>query len=488
MKNGQLLDAVLQATKVREQESEVERVSTIADLESILHIVRPPAEVDTRLSLQDRFLMDLYHELLDEISFNLCQINYDYIYGNYSPDSFQDMEKRLSGYLKALHEGRKENRLALLNWFQLSHKDYLAGGAYALASGDSTDLEWVLVQFARAEEDVYPGFIFGLQRAKNPNVSDKLLLLLEVGSKSLQIACLEILSYRLDSDSTKLSAVLERLQTEHDPELFHLSRILLSRLNVAESNRPLISFLDEDILFRFEETLCRVLQSHPKGLQVCRSYAEKSLGKLADNLAVSIIYLVLTGGWKDNMRIEEGFGSDSEEVRNSALEAAGYSGLTRHIPILIGRLEKEANPDSKILAAEALERITGAGLTEVDDADPLEEVVPSTEPEEWHQWWDTHKGEFPESNDRSPNRYRYGRLLGFSALIRIMEDVKYIARERQLAWFELGARSGNYIAFDATWHLDRQANSIRQWKEWEKKLGPSADGQIWLFQGRHVDS
>lgn len=169
-------------------------------------------------------------------------------------------------------------------------------------------------------------------------------------------------------------------------------------------------------------------------------------------------------------------------------EALGWAGLAEAVPYLLDRAGA-GDP----CALDAVQRITGASLTEDDpepevdpDALPFTERAP-TPPDEvmlledldaWRRWWREH------GRRADPTvRWRHGRPWTLASCVRELADRDASPWERTWAWRELVARTGRAIPFDPAEWVTAQRGQVEAWREYVALRRDFATG-AWTRGGR----
>jgi hypothetical protein len=160
----------------------------------------------------------------------------------------------------------------------------------------------------------------------------------------------------------------------------------------------------------------------------------------------------------------------AREPSSVLLEALGWYGSLQFMEPLLALLGK-----GKTAAAGALQRLTGASLTD-DDTDP--EYAPgeepfvrgfsppaqalelSADPEVWSAWWKKHR-----SRASLTKRYRWGHLWSAQDNLWELEHAPASLPERRLAFHELVARTGAAYPFDPRNFVARQEAALARWRE-----------------------
>lgn len=318
---------------------------------------------------------------------------------------------------------------------------------------------------------------------------------MECASQSIQFACLEIIRFRQDLDSQKLFPFLSRVQ---DPLLLHHLHLTLFVLQEQHDAGFLLNNLELLDCPLFEETLNEILYRNPShGIILCQSKG-KTLPfseEVPEHIGSALRALVQAGKIQDRPLYLSACQSLHGNTVRVGFEVLGYLGMSHEIPFLIDSLKKEDWDDqTKQTIAEALERITGAGITEtiidqpydeedIQTASPdlvpiyleanevaAEEIIrPSVHAEDWEDWWKQTQKEGHRTPFLGDLRYRYGKLLSFPLLIQIMENWELPAKERQQAWGELRFVSGHSFPFQALAPLEKQIEQIQTWKDWQQE-------------------
>jgi HEAT repeat protein len=164
----------------------------------------------------------------------------------------------------------------------------------------------------------------------------------------------------------------------------------------------------------------------------------------------------------------------SARVTPALTRAIGWFG---HSTLVDALLEQLGGDDAAVQAAavEALQRITGAALTD-DNPEPAyppneqpfvhEYRAPSpvaslsADPHVWSTWWT----EYGKHADASA-RYRFGHRWGVRDGLWELETPESPRADRWLAYLELVARTGETLPFDANEFVWRQREQLRSWRD-----------------------
>jgi 3-oxoacyl-[acyl-carrier-protein] synthase-1 len=156
------------------------------------------------------------------------------------------------------------------------------------------------------------------------------------------------------------------------------------------------------------------------------------------------------------------------------IEAIGLLGNVRGVPPLLQVLQLE-DESLKIASAEALERMTAAGIREkvvvVEEAEgpdadvsgqPKREVERvSTSHREWSLWW-TRNAFFFEPT----RRWRHGQPFDLEGCLAEMADGKGRVQDRRRSHYELVIQSGHDIPFEPDDFVFYQQAAIERWRIW----------------------
>ncbi len=147
------------------------------------------------------------------------------------------------------------------------------------------------------------------------------------------------------------------------------------------------------------------------------------------------------------------------------IRALGWLGDPRVMDELLIWLER-GDDTRKGAALMALERITGASISEAEPEGAKREVPPYErevdlldEPDLWRAWWHAHRGEV-----RRETRYRFGHVFMLHDSIWELESEDFSNEERELSFVELVAWSGGALPLDLNGFIARQRRQLEQWK------------------------
>ncbi|MDY7231165.1 hypothetical protein [Hyalangium rubrum] len=157
----------------------------------------------------------------------------------------------------------------------------------------------------------------------------------------------------------------------------------------------------------------------------------------------------------------------------TVLRALGWFGSLEFMDALLKHLAGE-EPEAKAAALEALQRLTGASLTEdLPDPEYPREAQPflrAFEPPRlvpdltdkapiWSAWWSKH-----DRNAKAGTRYRFGHVWSPRISLWELESQDALPAQRRLAHVELAVRTGGAIPLDRGDFVARQLTQLEAWK------------------------
>ncbi len=268
-----------------------------------------------------------------------------------------------------------------------------------------------------------------------------------------------------------------------DPKV---SRCALPWLGFA--NHPRLPEFTEDALQSSDEGLkqaawlAMILGNQPRAVPVLSA----AVGKEHEDTAALLLAL-----FGERHEAEYLLSQAQQRPRAALAYALGWTGLVNAIPMLIAWLQID---DEAIrgAAAQALERITAAGLTQIfelppeatmapdiptpdtgdaeaqaphhaeepsSDGSPDTVELPETRFEIWQAYWMQYGGNFDPQK-----RYRMGQP--YSPLV-LVDELSYAPRsprERRFIQIELVIRTGEYVRFDPLDFVPVQLEAIEAWR------------------------
>lgn len=175
------------------------------------------------------------------------------------------------------------------------------------------------------------------------------------------------------------------------------------------------------------------------------------------------------------------------------IEASAWLGHVDLVPRWMALLSAGDEPMAHAAAA-ALQRLTGASLTETVavPADPwaeearqrtgrrfyADEIPPwqieqlTIDPLRWQAWWAEHQADIS-----ARVRMRWGKPLGARELVEALDSGEAHGRERERVALELGLIAGDDApAFQANDWVRRQQSAVDAWRRWVSSAAPRASG------------
>jgi hypothetical protein len=254
-----------------------------------------------------------------------------------------------------------------------------------------------------------------------------------------------------------------------------LSALRHPRIPSEEFSRwnTLLEHAEESVVAAALETgvLKRSIRAHGVAVSACDA------GRFG--FANAAIILGLCGDERDSARFEGWLDKHSDP---GLFAGIGYFGLADLIPKLIDKLDSK-NADAKLSAAEALQRITGAGLTEevtlpvyddeekvfVDNPDAtMTTARPAQTRDGWRSWIRARPGAFVPGQ-----RYRHGHPFEPHVALRALDQGPgaYVERRRQDVELRIlaGDRAPHLSVFD--WVV-KQKRMMTAWEQWISARAP----------------
>jgi hypothetical protein len=208
-------------------------------------------------------------------------------------------------------------------------------------------------------------------------------------------------------------------------------------------------------------------------------------GDAKGDFADAAVFVAIGGDLDDRKVLEEDRAASGSDVH---IEALGWYGDLECVDYVLGRMEA-GSPETKVIAAETLQMLTGAGLTTANpapeyppDAEPF--TVQDSPPEEaspllvdakpWASWWARFRG-----NAQPKKRYRFGHLWSPRDNLWQIANASSRTRTRVFAHLELVARVGGGIPLDVADFVLPQERAIRDWEEYVRARGDRAGDGSW---------
>jgi hypothetical protein len=195
-------------------------------------------------------------------------------------------------------------------------------------------------------------------------------------------------------------------------------------------------------------------------------------GEARGDFADAAVFTAIGGDLDVRQALEEDRAASGSDAH---IEALGWFGDLDCIDYVLGRMEG-GTPETKAVAAETLQMLTGAGLTKGNaapeyppDAQPFtqqdrppEDAWPLLiDPKPWAAWWSQYR-----RNAQPGARYRFGHLWTPRDSLWQMEHPTSRTRVRMFAHLELVARLGGGIPLDVREFVVGQQRTIKEWTEY----------------------
>jgi HEAT repeat protein len=351
-------------------------------------------------------------------------------------------------------------------------------GRDSLAAAERVFLTWERADPAHAR-----AFADALKLAPHPSAGALLRSYLSDAEASHRALAAEVLVYRGTATLEQLAQAAVDLP---DIASLALPAYALTR-HPGASNATHAALSSEHAGLREAAWLAMAYRGAPSTVSVLRT----ALGGPFVERAAPLLALV--GGAHDARAILE---CVARAPTSALVRALGWAGSLEATSLLIGLLEHE-NADMHEAAAEALERLTGAGLVDEVPVEPEDIVVPdvpdpppdterlrpslayevsdqrdlpeegsietltkpSTDPARWRAYWQEHARSFDVSK-----RHRRGKL--YTPLVSLAELAggKASPGERRLLQRELVIRTGGFVRFDPHDFVRSQEAALEQWQ------------------------
>jgi uncharacterized protein (TIGR02270 family) len=371
-----------------------------------------------------------------------------------------DFEERLMAHLDGIVIGGEEAVKVAAEYLRDIDSDIIAGAALALAYSEVPyAIDIIFEELAKGDEKIMPAYILALKYPPNKKVSQNLITFLSNPKPILRAAALEILGYRRDAKWEMIAKGLD------DSEPAVIKAAISAAIRIRDKKlEPMLRNLagNKDISIAHEAVLAILLLGSKWPLDYLRGFC---MAKQED-YGNAPIYLALSSDLPDCDLLMKSEGGKSA----AGTTALGIIGNIDSIDFLLSSLKSEDDA-IKISAAESLQLITGANLTEEhiiqeewpgleDDTVETEETAVmriSTSYNEWSVWWnERHK------NYDTKTRWRLGKPFSETVLIDEIADPKSSFIRRQRAYWELCIGFGTKVDFEPDWFVEKQLMVIEE--------------------------
>lgn len=436
---------------------------------------------------------------LEELSFLLADFQID-IQGltHPWPEAFET-EDRLDAHLDGLEFCGPLGFDHAVEGLASSDDDTISASAFALASiaAFETGLQALIKAFTAAKDEQLSAYVTALRYGRHPRLADALLPLLDHERPIIRAATAEILGYRREGDAKRLW-----------PLLRHADEIVSGTAVIA-----LVRLGDRSALLALEQAVLDIKPAPQPDwlLPLLLLGSRRALQELTQSCSqsgtatpASLTFLAMAGGREASVILTRAI--QYPDMKAHAYAALGIFGDINGVPHLLDSLKSGENAD-RLAAAEALQLITGAGLTETvtleepDEPDltaeditgepksaPAEAPPPPhtrevqrvcTQLEPWQRWWQEHSKCF-----NTAPRWRHGMTFTLGLCIDDLAGPNSTAQTRQHAHIELLIRSGQSIPFESDGFIAKQLQSINAWRAWWQSAQAAFAYTPWTFDGR----
>ena len=216
--------------------------------------------------------------------------------------------------------------------------------------------------------------------------------------------------------------------------------------------------------------------------------ARRALSRNDDGVDPELYIVLGLGGETQDVELFLSLQPQDALGKQALCAAMGILGVPEFVPRLIERLGNEKDDGVRLAAANALQRITGAGLRETgpEPRDELSEQEPdeessgeatgdeakrrvvertSTDPQAWAKWWAEHGRAFSPTK-----RTRLGRPFELSACVEEARGTGFSQQTRTMAMQELMMRSaGHAVEFggcEPDEYIEQQLRTLSAWRKW----------------------
>jgi hypothetical protein len=362
--------------------------------------------------------------------------------------------------------------------------------AFALGCIEGSDAACAAVAtLKQSPPEEFPGWVEGWWLAPSPAIDESMVDLLDHPKAALAGVGVDVLAARVSLPGDAAQRVLAR----GEPELTKKVAGALGRCLLAQ---PALALLDP--LARDEaddETLITVLQSMlrrggARARDACRRHAMIASGRRRDGAAT----LLALAGYPDDVTTLLTVAGESPTP--ALVRAIGRFGHVDTVAPLIALLSAEAE-EVVAAAAEALDRITGAGLRETIE-EPWEVQLPPearemtnipkptrkvqrvvVDPARWTQWWEGARKRFDPRV-----KWRGGRPFSVMRIVEELEAKETPTERRDDAELELAIATGTTSGFSPHDWVKRQVRHLGELRDTVRSMAPAEGG--WCFAGASV--
>lgn len=409
------------------------------------------------------FHTKLYTDHLEEIDFLLAQRESLLRDPEIDWPDIAEFEARLMAHVDGVVLGGEAADAVAIELLESDDEDVIRGTAFALAYSNSPDaLTAATKALTECDTELLPAFVGALKHPPNRQIDKFMSYMLAHDRTEVRATAIAILGYRREGPPAPIVAALE----DADSNTVKAAINAIRRRRLADAIPQLIAVTDKsEPEVACEAAFALASLGGPRGLDWLRQFCSSAL----DDCGQAPVYLALTGGVPDCNLIMQ------SELKGTVagLDALGIIGETGAVQYLLETLQSESD-ELRLAAAEALQLITGAGLTEEHTEveewdDPDEGLIEigettyervSTSYDEWTSWWSGNYSRMP-----SGLRWRHGQVFETRLLIEEIADPRARFKRRQQAACELPARQPDSLPFEPDWFIGRQLAAIAKLKE-----------------------
>ncbi|MCP3925183.1 MAG: HEAT repeat domain-containing protein [Desulfobacterales bacterium] len=428
METSKLLDAIIDATE--NKPIPVVRIVDNRALFSIAQIKNSSKEKKETLSLNDQFEENVLLSLFSKISSDFNKIR-TLFRKEFPWHDIIKIEKRLYKKVRAIESLPFETQKKM---FAILHSKNIAdvsAAVFTLSSIKANSEKFfdiLMPEFARTEPEYLQCFINGLKWSYSNKTSEKIHLVFNFVNEEVKEACLNILSFRDDHplpdhttkenrDNLKLSLMVK------DPATKDMMA-LESKLDIPP--------VHVDLIYRLLML----------GSEKVFEHIVKALTNSLENNAKLLVWLAMSCSKEQLYIIKDAFGSKNPNVRCEAYLAAGISGSTDFLNLLVSSLQVETDESCIDILNKALELLTG-----IKGDNTL-------------SFWEK---SIKKMSFRGTG-LRKGKRLNLDLLINEIEDTNNSFFHREIALKELLIRSNLKINYHLDWPVERQLKVLNEIK------------------------
>ena len=454
-------------------------------------------DINMYLSLENRpnFYYRLYSTHLENLGYTLFQFH-DYVTSDdISWLNNVDIKERYEAHLDALRIGNELGFKCAKETCVEGEDDDLLGALFTLCSlpyKSDAGLEVVKEEIKSIDDDAAIFYLLALKNGLNPKLNACLLELVEEEEPLVRAVAIEALGYRGDIDPKRVWPFFY----DADENVKTAAMVAVMRLGYKDAV-PAIeqAVLQSKEMFNEHCILPLLMLGSSKALNFIR-LAMKSPDYLQPQYP---IYLALAGNEQDLSLLLQAL--KVSETKLASIEALGIHGSFDGIRVLLEQLQDD-DDEVKLASANSLQMITAANLFEtimmVEEEEPdidVQEIVSNKEKAEkgdtrqveveqittnyetWVNWLNQNGNKFAPGM-----RYRSGKPHSLFSLLDAIANPESFYPNRQLAYYELVIRSGEHIAFEPDWLLNKQITALKKWQDWWIQ-NKSKFTNPWMFNG-----